>query len=71
MGKLRRVLDLFNRCADACEEDRNEARVVFYDVFEPLMTLLGEFVFYLRRYSSGKFPLRPIPGLLSTNKFPN
>ncbi len=39
-GRLRRVLELFNRCLDACEEgEENEARIAMSEAFGKAFSL--------------------------------
>ncbi|KAH8602772.1 P-loop containing nucleoside triphosphate hydrolase protein [Bisporella sp. PMI_857] len=49
MRKLRSATELFKRCFDACEGDKNEARYSMVDILEYLLQMLSESVIHLRR----------------------
>jgi hypothetical protein len=52
MNKLCRVITLFNRCLDLCDEP-NEARIAMVGFLDPLTMILTDSITYLHKYSSG------------------
>ena len=52
ISRIRRAVELFNRCLEACDED-NEARIAIVDFLDPLIMILSDCVSYFHEYSSG------------------
>jgi hypothetical protein len=50
--RMRRIIELFNRCVDACDED-NETRIAMVDFLDPLTIILTDSITYLRDCTSG------------------
>jgi len=62
--KVRRVVELFNRCLEICEE-MNEARLAVIDFFDPLITLAVDSVTFLHETLTGPcLPVAPMVHLL-------
>lgn len=49
---MRRVVELFNRCLDECDEP-NEARIAIVDFLDPLVQIASDCVSYFHEYTSG------------------
>jgi hypothetical protein len=50
--RMRRIIELFNRCVDACDED-NETRIAMVDFLDPITIILTDSITYLRDCTSG------------------
>jgi hypothetical protein len=50
--RTRRVIELFNKCLEKCEES-NEARIAIVDFLDPLVMITSDCVSYFHEYSSG------------------
>jgi hypothetical protein len=51
-NKLRRVIELFNRCLEGCDEP-NEARIAIVDFLDPLVQIASDCISYFHEYTSG------------------
>ena len=52
LSKVRRVVELFNRCLDVCA-DESEARLAMVDMLDPILGMLGDSVkFFRTNYTS-------------------
>jgi hypothetical protein len=52
LGNLRRVVELFNRCLDVCE-DLNEPRLAMIEIYDHILSMLGEALQHLRSCPTG------------------
>jgi hypothetical protein len=52
LGNLRRVVELFNRCLDVCD-DANEPRLAMIEIYDHILSMLGETLRYLRSCPTG------------------
>jgi hypothetical protein len=52
LGNLRRVVELFNRCLDVCD-DPNEPRLAMIEIYDHVLTMLGEALQHLRSCPTG------------------
>ncbi|CZR55427.1 uncharacterized protein PAC_05315 [Phialocephala subalpina] len=53
LNKLRRLIELFTRCLDSCEE-ANESRIAAVDFLDPLIIILTDSIVYLHDSSSDR-----------------
>lgn len=51
--RIRRVIELFNRCIAVCDEE-NESRIAMVDFLDPMTVILTDSITYLRDCSSDK-----------------
>ena len=52
--QVRRVVELFNRCLDTCEE-MNETRFAVVDFLDPLVTLAVDSIMFLHETLTGLY----------------
>jgi hypothetical protein len=54
LNKIRRSVELFNRCLDLCEE-ANESRIAVVDFLDPIMVILSDSATFFSACTSSKF----------------
>lgn len=54
---MRRSVELFNRCLEACEE-ANESRIAVVDFLDPVMVILSDTIEFLYACAEGQLPLK-------------
>ncbi|PMD12013.1 hypothetical protein NA56DRAFT_57621 [Hyaloscypha hepaticicola] len=59
---MRRVVELFNRCLDECDEP-NEARIAIVDFLDPLVQIASDCVSYFHEYTSERDATEAWPNL--------
>lgn len=52
LDRIRKVVVLFNRCLEACDEP-NEARIAVVDFMDPVIMILSDCISYFHEHSSG------------------
>jgi hypothetical protein len=56
LSNLRRIVELFNRCLDAREE-LNEQCLAMVEMYDHMLTMLGENIKYFRTRMTGQFEI--------------